>query len=104
VTVVVITGASSGIGAATAELLAHRGMSVVPVARRKAALDVVAARCDGRAHAMVADMTVRGDVRGVVDETLARFQVIDVWINNVGQGITRPHASVGIDPTPGTHG
>ena len=89
-TVVVITGASSGIGAATAELLAHRGMSVVPVARRKAALDVVAARCDGRAHAMVADMTVRADVRRVVDETLARFQLIDVWINNVGQGITRP--------------
>src|SRR5690348_11754212 len=90
VTVVVITGASSGIGAATAELLAHRGMSVVPVARRKAALDVVAARCGGRAHAIVADMTVRAEVRRVVDETLARFEAIDVWINNVGQGITRP--------------
>lgn len=89
-TVVVITGASSGIGAETAEVLARRGMSVVLVARRKEALDEVAARCAGLAHAIVADVTVRTDVRRVVDETLARFGVIDVWINNVGQGITRP--------------
>lgn len=89
-TVVVITGASSGIGAETAEVLARRGMSVVLVARRKEALEEVAARCAGLAHAIVADVTVRTEVRRVVDETLARFGVIDVWINNVGQGITRP--------------
>lgn len=89
-TVVVITGASSGIGAAAAELLASRGASVVLVARREAALADVAARCRGRAHPIVADVTRRDEVRRVVDESIARFGHVDVWINNVGQGITRP--------------
>lgn len=87
--VVVITGASSGIGAATAELLSSRGMSVVLVARRRPALDAVAARCSGRAHVVVADVTSRADVHRVVDDALARFNQIDVWINNAGRGITR---------------
>lgn len=88
--VVVITGASSGIGAALAELLANRGMSVVLVARRKEALEAVAARCAGRGLVIVADCSQREEVRRVVDETLARFGVIDVWVNNAGQGISRP--------------
>jgi len=87
--VVVITGASAGIGAALAELLANRGMSVVLVARRKDALEAVATQCKDRAMPVVADMTVRSEVRRVVDATLARFDHIDVWINNAGQGITR---------------
>ena len=87
--VVVITGASSGIGAATAEALSQRGMSVVIVARRKDALDVVAERCGGRAQPITADVSTRSEVRRVVDEALARFGRIDVWINNVGRGITR---------------
>jgi short-subunit dehydrogenase len=85
----VITGASSGIGAASAELLAARGMSLALVARRQQALDAVAARCGPQAIAVVADCTKREDVRRVVDTTLARFGGIDVWINNAGQGITR---------------
>jgi NADP-dependent 3-hydroxy acid dehydrogenase YdfG len=88
--VVVITGASAGIGAALAELLAKKGMSLVLVARRKDALESVAARCAGRAHAIVGDVAQRADVRRVVDGALARFGRIDVWINNVGQGISRP--------------
>jgi NADP-dependent 3-hydroxy acid dehydrogenase YdfG len=88
--VVVITGASSGIGAALAELLAGRGMSVVLVARRKEALEAVAARCDGRGLVVVADCAQREQVRRVVEDALARFGVIDVWVNNAGQGITRP--------------
>jgi NADP-dependent 3-hydroxy acid dehydrogenase YdfG len=90
--VVVITGASSGIGAALAELLATRATapaSVVLVARRADALQAVAARCAGRAHVIVGDVTKRGDVQRVVAETLARFGRIDVWVNNAGQGITR---------------
>ena len=87
--VIVVTGASSGIGAATAILLASRGASVVIVARRPGALDEVADQCAGRAHAITADMTERGEVRRVVSETLAAFGRIDVWINNVGQGIAR---------------
>ncbi len=87
--VVVITGASSGIGAALAELLAGSGASVVLVARRAEPLQTVAARCAGRAHPIVADVTVRAEVRRVVAESIARFGRIDVWVNNVGQGITR---------------
>jgi short-subunit dehydrogenase len=87
--VVVITGASGGIGAALAELLAPRGASLALVARRDTELRAVAARCGARAHAIVADVTKRDDVRRVVAETIARFGHIDVWINNVGQGISR---------------
>jgi NADP-dependent 3-hydroxy acid dehydrogenase YdfG len=87
--IVVVTGASSGIGAALAEVLSQRGMSVVLVARRKEALDAVAARCGGRAHVVVADVTERAAVRGVVERALARFGQIDVWVNNAGRGITR---------------
>jgi NADP-dependent 3-hydroxy acid dehydrogenase YdfG len=87
--VVVITGASAGIGAATARLLAGRGMSPVLAARRRDALEAVAARCGPRALAVVADVGDRTQVRRVVTEALARFGRIDVWINNVGQGISR---------------
>ena len=87
--VVVITGASSGIGAALAVLLADRANKVVPVARRKEPLEEVAARCRGNAWPVVADVTHRAEVRRIVEETLARFGRIDVWVNNVGQGITR---------------
>jgi short-subunit dehydrogenase len=88
--VVVITGASAGIGAASAQLLADRGMSVVLIARRKEMLESVAARCGGRALALVADAARRVEVRRVVSEVLAHSRHIDVWINNVGQGISRP--------------
>jgi NADP-dependent 3-hydroxy acid dehydrogenase YdfG len=87
--VVVITGASSGIGAALAELLAQSGSSLVLVARREALLRDIAARCAGRAHAIVADVTRREEVHRVVAESLARFGRIDVWVNNAGQGISR---------------
>ncbi|MDH4038400.1 MAG: SDR family NAD(P)-dependent oxidoreductase [Candidatus Krumholzibacteria bacterium] len=88
-TVVVITGASAGIGAALAELLAARGMSLVLVARRKKELETVAARCGGRALAIVADAADRAEVRRVVGTALEQFGHVDVWVNNVGRGITR---------------
>jgi NADP-dependent 3-hydroxy acid dehydrogenase YdfG len=87
--VVVITGASSGIGAALAELLARKGMSVALVARRAEALHAVTQRCGANAFAIVGDMTSREDVKRVVAQTIERFGHIDVWINNVGQGISR---------------
>jgi len=88
--VVVITGASGGIGAALAHALAERGASLVLVARRENALRAVAGRSGERALARVADVTRRDEVRGVVDASIARFGHIDVWVNNVGQGISRP--------------
>lgn len=88
--VIVITGASSGIGAALADLLAARGASLVLVARRDHALREVAARCGERALPIAADVGLRDDVRRVVRDALAHFGRIDVWVNNAGQGITRP--------------
>lgn len=87
--VVVITGASSGIGAALAELMAARGASLVLVARREHALREMASRCGDRAIAVAADVGHRDDVKRVVKEALGRFGRIDVWVNNAGQGITR---------------
>lgn len=87
--VVVITGASGGIGAATAEAVAKAGGSVVLVARRLDALRKVAAKCGDRALVLVADVTNRAEVQRVVSESIAKFGRIDVWMNNVGQGITR---------------
>jgi NADP-dependent 3-hydroxy acid dehydrogenase YdfG len=88
--VIVITGASGGIGAAVAEQLGAKGASLALVARREDALRDVASRAGASAQAVVADVTKRDEVKRVVRETLARFGVIDVWVNNVGRGITRP--------------
>lgn len=92
--VVVITGASAGIGAAVGELLGRRGTRVALVARRAEALRDVVQRCDGHGLAVVADMTRRADAARVVTETLTAFGQIDVWINNVGRGISRPAAEL----------
>ena len=87
--VVVITGASGGIGAAVAEALAAQGASLVLVARREAELRAVAETCGPNALAIVADVTSRDEVKRIVKESLERFGHIDVWVNNVGQGISR---------------
>ena len=88
--VVVITGASGCIGAALAELLAAQGASVVLTARRPDALNAVAVRCGPGALVVPADMTRREDVQRVLASALASFGHVDVWVNNAGQGITRP--------------
>jgi len=87
--VVVVTGASAGIGAAAAELLSRRGAKVVLTARREALLEEVAARCPGETLVVAADQGVRSDVKRVVDAAIERFGRIDVWVNNAGRGITR---------------
>lgn len=87
--VVVITGASAGIGAALAETVARRGASPVLVARRVDALEAVARKCGGRGLVVAADVTRREEVRRAVRESLERLGRIDVWVNNAGQGITR---------------
>jgi NADP-dependent 3-hydroxy acid dehydrogenase YdfG len=86
---VVITGASGGIGAALAAHLAPLGHSLVLVARRDEALRAVAATCGANALPVVADVTSRADVQRIVREAIARFGQVDVWVNNVGQGISR---------------
>lgn len=87
--VIVVTGASSGIGEAFARLASQQGASLVLVARRAELLNRVAAECGANAMPVVADVTRRADVERVVTSALDRFGRIDVWINNVGQGISR---------------
>ena len=83
--VVVITGASSGIGASLARQLGSRGDSIVLAARRKALLDQVASESGNDALVVVADVTKRSDVDRLRDEALKKFGHIDVWVNNAGR-------------------
>ncbi len=92
--IVVITGASSGIGAALAQLVGQKGGRPVLAARREKELHEAAARSGPHALAVVADVTRRADVQRVLDAALARFGQVDVWVNNAGRGITRPVAEL----------
>jgi NAD(P)-dependent dehydrogenase (short-subunit alcohol dehydrogenase family) len=88
--VIVITGASSGIGEHLAEAVAARGVrGVVLAARRAAELSALADRLGPSALAVVTDVTRRDDVERLRDQTLERFGQIDVWVGNAGRGITR---------------
>jgi short-subunit dehydrogenase len=87
--VILITGASGGIGAALAEILARRGDFVALVARRRTALDEVVTRCGPNGLAIVADVTRRDEVRRAIVSTITRFGRIDVLVNNAGQGMSR---------------
>lgn len=87
--VVVITGASSGIGAALAERVARDGATPVLIARRREALEEVASQCGPKAQVIVADVTVREQVRRAVAEAQTTQGRVDVWVNNAGQGISR---------------
>lgn len=85
--VVVITGASSGIGRATAVDFARRGAAVVLAARRVAALHEVADEClkaGGRAMVVPTDVTDEEQVRRLADRAIDAFGGIDVWVNNAG--------------------
>lgn len=86
--VVVITGASSGIGAALARQLGARGDMLVLGARREKELNQVAAQ-SGRAVAVVTDVTRRQDVERLRDAAISEFGHVDVWVNNAGRGINR---------------
>ena len=98
--VVVITGASAGIGAELGKQLAARGAKVVLAARRKTELDAVAAKIGQNALAVVTDVTKRGDVEHLSKAALERFGRIDVWVNNAGRGISRSVAELTDDDEP----
>lgn len=85
--VVVITGASSGIGEATGRLLASDGARVVAVARRKDRLDSLVADIQsngGQAIAVEADVTSYEDMQRAAQTAQDTYGRLDVWVNNAG--------------------
>jgi ribitol 2-dehydrogenase len=82
--VVLVTGASSGIGRAVARALAAEGVKLALVGRSAERLGAVAAEIGGDALVLAADLTKTGEVERVVKETLARFDRIDILLPNAG--------------------
>ena len=85
--VVIITGASSGLGEAAARQLAAQGANVVVAARRAARIDSLVAeigQAGGKAIAVATDVTKQEDMRKLADTALEKFGRIDVLVNNAG--------------------
>ena len=98
--VVVITGASSGIGLTTARMAAERGARLVLAARNEDALrkltDEINAS-NGRAVYVVADVGNKGDVDKIAAEALNKFGGFDTWVNNAGVSVYGKLEDVPID-------
>ncbi|MEV7549157.1 SDR family oxidoreductase [Amycolatopsis sp. NPDC089917] len=98
--VVAVTGASSGIGEATARHLASRGASVVLGARRIDRLDRLVAEIEaegGKAAAVHVDVTDPGDLKALVDVALERFGRLDVFVGNAGVATISPVADLDVE-------
>jgi NAD(P)-dependent dehydrogenase (short-subunit alcohol dehydrogenase family) len=90
--ITLITGASSGIGAATARRIGAAGGTVLLVARTSEKLEEVAAevaRAGGTAHAHPCDLSDLDDIERLADEVLARHGRVDILVNNAGHSIRR---------------
>lgn len=83
--VVVVTGASSGIGLATATLLSKKGAKVALVGRNKKMLEQLTEVFPGSKF-FVCDMRKEKEVRGMIKEVKKKFNTIDILINNAGRG------------------
>jgi short-subunit dehydrogenase len=94
--VVLITGASSGIGLATARVFAAAGALVVMSARGQARLDE-AARSVPRALALPADVADEAQARALVERTVQERGGIDILISNAGVGLAAPVAELGAE-------
>ena len=88
--VMVITGASSGIGLATAQMAAQKGVKLVLAARSSAALQQIATEINekgGTAIAVTCDVTDRKQIEQVAEQAVAKFGRIDTWVNNAGVSV-----------------
>ena len=97
--VVIITGASMGIGEATARAFAEAGAQLVLAARSVDKLEAVAQSLPAQAATLVVptDMTDQAQVKALIDTAYAHFGRIDILINNAGQAAAGPIATVNPD-------
>jgi short-subunit dehydrogenase len=94
--VVIVTGASSGIGLATAKLLAKQGAKVALVSRSMELLEKLSSELPN-SIAIRADMTKIPEIKRMVDQTHEHFGRVDILINNAGQGYDAPVERTDID-------
>lgn len=94
--IVIITGASAGIGAATARRFAAAGARLALAARSRPELEAVAATLPGTPLAVPTDVADRAACQALVAATVARFGRVDILINNAGIGLAGPVAE--LDP------
>ena len=94
--IVIVTGASSGIGMATARLLTSKGAKVALVARSKEKLEDLSKELAGSV-AIAADMTKEQDARGMVEKTVTHYGRLDILINNAGRGYDAPLEQIDTD-------
>lgn len=94
--VAIVTGASSGIGLATARVLAGRGAMIALVARSMDKLRHISKELPGSIP-ISADMTKEDEIRMMVSETRNHFGRIDILINSAGQGYDAPVEKINID-------
>ena len=87
--VVIVTGASSGMGLATARLLAKKGAKVALVSRSKEKLEEISRDLPGSV-VIQADMRVENDIKNMVAKAHEHFGRIDILINNAGRGYGTP--------------
>lgn len=90
--IVLVTGASSGLGARTAQLLAARGATLVLTARSRAKLEELAMKLPGEHAVYELDVTLNEQVQEVVSEVIHKYGKIDILLNNAGFGEFIPFA------------
>src|SRR5438552_3143519 len=94
--VVIITGASAGIGLATAKLLAKEGAKVVLAARSVEKLKKLEKDIPG-SFSVVTDMRKPEDITNLINKTKEKFGRIDILINNAGQGMRAAVEKINVD-------